>query len=435
VRRHPLYIAVGVAALLGRDATTSAQTPPQTPPRLTLKDAEQRAVAGHPGLLAAQASAQAAQQTVRESKAAYWPAIFGNVTGAAAPENTRIAAGGLNNPSIFDRFALGVTASQLVTDFGRTRDLVQTQKLRAGAQEQDVTLLRGEVLLEVDRTYFDVLRAQAVLRVAQQTVDARQLVVDQVSALASSGLKSGLDLSFSRVNLSQAQLLRVQAEGDVQAAMAALSTAMGAPQTATYTLVEEPMPPPETDEATAVIAQALRDRPDVAAQRLAAEAASKFADAERALSFPTVAAVGTAGITPYRDAALNEHYSAAGFNVTVPVFSGGLFPARHSEAMFRAQVADDVRRDLENRVARDVTLAWVQVRTGFQRVDLTNQLLTQATDALDLAQQRYSLGLSSIVELTQAQLNKTEAEIAAASARYDLQAKSASLRFQTGALR
>ena len=118
-------------------------------------------------------------------------------------------------------------ASQLVTDFGRTGDLVQTQQLRADAQEQDVDARRAEVLLQVDRAYFDALRAQAVLRVAQQTVEARQLVVDQVTALAASGLKSGLDVSFARVNLSQAQLLLVQAQNDVQASFAALATAMG----------------------------------------------------------------------------------------------------------------------------------------------------------------------------------------------------------------
>jgi len=407
----------------------------QTPSRLALKDAEQRALAGHPGVIAAQAAAQAARQTVGEARSAYWPTVFGSVTGAAAPDNTRITAGALNNPSIFDRFALGVTAGQLVTDFGRTSDLVQTQQLRANAQAQDVTMERATVLLDVDRTYFDTLRAQAVLRVAQQTVDARQVVVDQVNALAQSGLKSGLDLSFARVNLSQAQLLRVQAEGDVQSAFAALNTAMGAPQTSTYVLVEEPLAPPAADDASIVIALALRDRPDVAAERLAAQAAAKFVLAERALSFPTVAAVATAGVTPYRDPVLNEHYSAAGFNVTVPVFNGGLYSSRRAEAMYRAQVADDARQDLENRVARDVTMAWVQVRTGYQRVDLTNQLLTQAKDALDLAQQRYNMGLSSIVELTQAQLNETEAEIARATARYDYQSKGSALRFQMGQLR
>ena len=418
-------------AALATAATASAQTPPQ----LTLRDAEQRALAGHPGVLAAQAVSQAAQQTVSEVRSAYWPTFFGSVTGVGAPDNTRITAGALNNPSIFSRLGLGVTAAQLVTDFGRTSDLAQTQQLRANAQAQDATTVRATVLLDVDRAYFDTLRAQAVLRVAQQTVDTRQIVVDQVSALTQSGLKSGLDLSFARVNLSQAQLLRVQAEGDVQSAFATLNTAMGAPQTSTYSLVEQPLGAPSSDDASMVIAQALRDRPDVAAERLAAEAASKFVLAERALSFPTIAAVATAGVTPYRDQVLNEHYSAAGFNVTVPIFNGGLYSSRRSEAAYRAQAADDARRDLENRVARDVTMAWVQVRTGYQRVDLTNQLVVQARDALDLAQQRYDMGLSSIVELTQAQLNETEAEIAQASARYEYQAKSAALKFQTGQLR
>jgi outer membrane protein len=332
--------------------------------------------------------------------------------------------------------ALGVSASQIVTDFGRTSALVQTQTLRAEAQARDVSLLRAVVLLDVDRAFFDVLRALAVQRVAQQTVDARQLVVDQVSALANSGLKSGLDLSFARVNLNQAQLLRVQAEGEVQAAFAALNTAMGAPQASAFTLVEEPMAPPSADSAATMIVQALRDRPDVEAARLLAQAAEKFADAERALLRPTIAAVGTVGVTPYRDPAIvNQQFAAAGVNVTVPVFNGGLFSSRRSEAMFRVQVANGDLHDLENRVGRDVTLAWVQVRTATQRVDLTRQLLAQATDALDLAQQRYNLGLSSIVELTQAQLNKTEAEIAEATARYDLQARSSALRFQTGALK
>ena len=408
----------------------------QTPPHLSLKDAEQRALASHPDIAGAQAAAQALQQTVREVRSAYWPGIFGNVTGAAAsPDGTRITAGALNNPSIFDRFATGVIASQLVTDFGRTRDLVQAQKLRAGAQEQDVTFVRAEVLLDVDRAYFDVLRAQAVERVATQTVDARQLVVDQVTALANSGLRSGLDLSFARVNLSQAQVLLVQAQGDVQSAFAELNTAMGAPQTSTYALVDEPLVAPETDGVSAAIGQALRDRPDVAAERLSAQAAARFADAEHALLLPVVSAVATAGVTPYRDSALGEHYSAAGFNVTVPVFNGGLFSARHAEAAYRAQAADATLRELENRVARDVTLAWVQAGTAYRRVDLTNQLVAQASDALELAQQRYAMGLSSIVELTQAQLNKTQADIDQASARYAYQALRAALRYQVGALK
>jgi outer membrane protein len=427
------YVAASLAVASGNVTRLDAQSPRE---RLTLKDAEQRAVDGHPQVQAGRSAALAASQVVREVKSAYWPTVFGSVTGAASsPDGARITAGALNNPSIYDRFAAGVTVSQLITDFGRTGDLAQTQTLRANAQEQNATRVRAEVLLRVDQTYFDGLRAQAVLRVARQTVEARQLVADQVTALAASNLKSGLDVSFARVNLSQAQLLLVQAQSDVDASFAALGAAMGSSAPATYDLVDEPMPPPPPDDAAPLVAQAFRGRPDLAAEQLADQAAAKLAEAEHALWYPTVAAVGMAGVTPYHQEPLTDHYAAAGFNVTVPIANGSLYSARHAEAAHRAEVEDEALRDLQNQITRDVTLAWLQARTGYQRVDLTNQLLAHASDALELAQARYNLGLSSIVELTQAQLNKTQAEIDQATVRYEYQARTAALRFQTGMLK
>jgi len=413
----------------------SLSSPAAAQVRLTLKEAEARALDSHPLIRASQDIALAAGQVVREAKSAYYPTAFANVTGAAAEDGSRITAGALNNPSILDRFATGVTVSQLVTDFGRTNNLVQGQTLRAGAQEQDVATRKAEVLLEVDRSYFNALGAQAVLRVAQQTVEARQLVTDQVDTLAASGLKSSLDASFARVNLSQAKLLLVEATNDVQAAFAALTAALGSTQAAAYDLQDEPLPPPPPDENTSLVAQALKDRPDIAAKRFSRDAASKFAAAERALWFPVVSAVGAAGVTPYRQAGLTDHYSAAGVNVAVPLTNGNLFSARHTEALLRAQAEDEGLHEIEAQIARDVSIAWLSARSAYQKVDLTNQLLLQASDAMDLAQARYDLGLSSIVELTQAQLNKTSAEIEVARTRYEYQARSVALRFQIGALR
>jgi outer membrane protein len=427
-----LTASLAMLALLSPAARVIAQPAPE---RLTLREAEQRAVDGHPQLQAGRSAALAAGEVVREARSAYWPTVYGSVTGAAAQEGSRITAGVLNNPSVFDRFATGVTVSQLVTDFGRTGRLVQTQELRANAQEQNAERLRADVLLRVDQTYFEALRAQAVLRVARQTVEARQLVVDQVTALAASNLKSGLDVSFARVNLSQAQLLLVQAQSDVDASFAALAAAVGSQRPTVYQLVEEPMPSPPPDDASPLITQAFRERPDLAAQQLASQAAAKFATAERALAFPTVAAIGVAGVTPYHQDTLTDHYAAAGFNVNVPIFNGNLYSARHAEAAYRAEVEDQTLHDLEDQVVRDVTSAWLQARTGYQRVDLTNQLLMQASDALELAQARYNLGLSSIVELTQAQLNKTQAEIDQATVRYEYQARTSALRYQTGTLK
>ncbi len=418
-------------------ALAAQQAQPSTAHPLSLHDAEQAALAHHPAIKAGEYAAQATAETVREARSAYFPTAWAAVTAAGAePDGTRIAAGALNNPTILDRVATGVAASQLVTDFGRTKDLVSSTNLNAESSEKFVDARRAEVLLQVDRAFYDALRARAVLHVAQDTVSTRQTVADQVQALAASNLKSGLDVSFAQVNLSEAQLLLVQARNDVQAAFAGLAAAMGDnTTTATYDLAEEPMAAPPPDEASGLIAQALRDRPDVVAQRLAAQSATQFARAERALWFPTVSLAGAAGLSPIHGTGILDHYAAGGINVAIPVANGSLFSARHAQATLQAEAQQEQTRDLENRVSRDVTVAWLAARTAYQRMDLTNQLLAHASDALDLAQSRYNLGITSIVELTQAQLYKTSAEIEQSTARYEYQARIAALRFQTGEIR
>src|SRR5262245_32868403 len=413
----------------------AAAQPSASPVVLTLQEAERRALDLNPQIRAGHATALAASEAIREARSAYFPTALGSVTGAGAQDGTRIAAGGLNNPTILDRFAAGVAVSQLITDFGRTSHLVQSSTLVADSREKDVDARRADVLLQVDRAYFNALRAEAVLRVARQTVDARQLVADQIKALAASGLKSGLDLSFANVNLGEARLLLVQAENDRHASHASLSAAIGLDHAETYELSEEPLPGPPSDDSVPLVLRALRDRPDVAAQRLAVDASRRFADAERSLWMPAISLVGAAGLAPYHQIGLNQRYSAAGVNVTLPLANGNLFAARQAEASFRAQSQDYARRDLENRVSRDVTIAWLDARAGYERLDLTNQLVAQAASALELAETRYDLGLSSIVELTQAQLNKTRAEIEQTSARYEYQARTAALRYQIGDLK
>lgn len=420
-----------VALVLGIATPVLAQNAPS----LTLRDAETRALQNHPQVRAGQLAARAGGEAIREAKSAYFPTVYGNVTGAEAKDGSRIAAGGLNNPIILDRLAAGLSVSQLVTDFGRTSDLVKTASLRAQALQQTAVTARADVLLGVDRAYFNALRAQAILRVAQDTVNARQIVVDQVAALAASNLRSGLDVSFARVNLSEAQLLLLQTRNDGAAAFASLADALGQPDAPAYALSEEPVPPAPPADAATLVARALRERPDVAAERLARESSAKFAEAERALWFPTVSALGAAGFAPYRQTGLDGQYAAMGVNLSVPLTNGHLFAARHMEASFHALAETERLRDLENRVTRDVRISLLDAQLGFQRLAVTNQLLDQASQAQELAESRYTLGLSSIVELTQAQLNKTRAEIEQASARYDYQVRMASLRYQLGELK
>jgi outer membrane protein len=430
IRRGFLIFAF---SLLAWAAPAGAQARKPAAQKLTLDQARAIALARHPGIGSAQYLARAAKATVGEARSSYFPLAYGSITTAGSIPSSRIAAGALNNPVIYNRYSNGVAVSQLVTDFGRTGNLVESARLRARAAEENVEVSREDVLLAVTRAYFAALRAQAVLAVAQKTVSERELVARQVEALERNKLKSGLDLSFANVNLAEARLFLAQSEGDVEASYATLSAALGYPSQRSFELAEAEVPgaPPAMD---ALVSQALAQRPDLSRERYSAESLRKFARAERDLWFPTINTVAAAGVTPYHQAALADRYAAAGLNINIPIFNGRLFNQRRAEADLRAKAETENLRALEDQVARDVRIAWLNAKTAFDRLALTRQLLDQANLALKLAQGRYDLGLGSIVELSQAQLSQTQAEIEQTSAKYDYQIQSAVLNYEIGQL-
>src|SRR5262249_32840032 len=153
--------------------------------------------------------------------------------------------------------------SQMITDFGRTGNLSAMAKLRAEAREQTAETTRAQVLLAVSRAYFAALRARAVRKVAEQTVASRQLVSDQIQALAENKLKSTLDVSFANVALGEARLLLSSAENDVKATDAELAAAMGLPVSNAFVLAEEAVPAPLPGTADELIRGALSSRPEL----------------------------------------------------------------------------------------------------------------------------------------------------------------------------
>ena len=402
--------------------------------KLTLKEARDLALHQHPRITAAEFKALAARQAVLQIRAGLLPSFSANVVAVgAADANTRLtAAGGLNNPTVFERAAGGISVSQLITDFGRTDNLLGGAKDKARAEEASADTARAQLLLAVSATYFSAQQAQSVLRVVDQTVTNRQTLLDQVSALAKNQLKSDLDVSFARVSLEEARLLQLRARNDLDASFTALDTLLGGREPRRYDLVEEVLPADLPADASPLVADALRLRPELERFRAERDGALKLARADKALHYPTLSALAGVGYTPVHDTRLEDTYASAGLVLSLPLFSGGRDTARQKEAELKAKAAEEGLKDEENNVIRDVRLALLRAQHAHERLALTAKLLTHARTANDLAVARYKLGASSITELNQAQLNLTTAEIAEATARYEYLVLRAALDFQRG---
>jgi len=410
--------------------------------RLTRAQAEQLALKNNPRISVGRLLALAQHQVYRETRAGELPNFNGAITAVDANEGSRIGAGALNAPRLLEHAGAGVTLSQLLTDFGRTVNLVSYSKLLEKAQNANALATTEDIVLATDQAFYNALEAQALLKVALQTVTTRQSVEHQVDELTKSKLKSTLDLSFAEVNLSQAKLLQLDAQNNVDSTVAALTAVLGFDKQVNYELTEEeaapPSPPPDVD---VLVQTAMQQRPDLQALNYTQQAAEKFHRAQRDQLFPTISALGMAGASPVRPDCfggcfpnyfISSWYGAIGVNMSIPIFNGFLFTAQSSEANYRAKAAAESTRDLRDQVVRDVRTSWLSANTAFQRVGVAAELAKEADLSLSLAQSRYNLGLGSIVELSQAQLQQTDAAIGYVNAQYQYRLALSTLNFEIG---
>ncbi len=419
-------------------STPTDQTPANPgQPTLTLSQAEQLAIRNNPRISVGRLEALAQHEVYREAKSAELPTSTAAITAMDSEEASRVSAGSLTSSRLLQHVGAGANFTQLIYDFGHTHNMVLSRKLAEKASSANSQATTEEIILATDQAFYDALTAQAELNVAKQTVSTRQTTEIQVGQMTRNKLKSTLDLSFADVDLSQAQLLQLDAQNNTDSAMAALDAVLGLDHDVHYVLVEEtaaPQPPPSS--ADPLIHEALSQRPDLQALTLDAQSAQKYERSQWDQLLPSISAAGTAGTIPVHPGTYytTNWWGGIGGNINIPVFNGFLYTAEAREARYRAQAASENSRDLRDRIVRDVRTAWLQANMSWRRMAVTAQLVQQADLAMNLAQTRYKLGLSSIVELSQAQLQQTSAQIQDTSARYQYRMALSTLNYETGAL-
>ncbi|HWY07212.1 MAG TPA: TolC family protein [Candidatus Acidoferrales bacterium] len=401
---------------------------------LTMQEAEAIAMRNNPQITVGKLRALQSREFVREARSALMPELNLSVTAVDSNPGSRVAAGSLTNPILFPRAAAGATVNQLITDFGRTTNLVSSSEFHAKAEDQNALATQQDIILAVDEAFYNTLETHALLQVAEDTVKTRQTLVDQVQALTDAKLRSDLDLSFGKVDLARAKLLLLESNNNYEASLSTLSAILGYRDRQNFRAVEpgqEPSAPPLLD-ATQLIQTAMQQRPEIQAMQSEVTAAEKFGRSEHDLWRPTVNASGVVGQAPVRDDHIPSWYGGVGVNINIPVFNGFLFNARAKSADLETEMKRKKLQDLEDNLARDVRNSWLDTQKAYARLTVTRQLLEEANLALELAQARYKLGLSSIVEFSQAELQKTDADLQDTDAKYQYRLTQILLAYQMG---
>jgi TolC family type I secretion outer membrane protein len=401
--------------------------------RLTLAEIVDLGLRNNPATRLAWANAQAAASVYGSARGEWFPQVDGDVNASrlktAASQGRTAVEQSVLTPS--------VTLNYLLFDFGGRTGRVAGARQRLLAAGFGHNAAIQDVVLQIQISYFQYLANRALLAAQRTTLEEAQTNLTAAEERRRVGLATVADVLQARTAASQARLDLQTIEGNLQTTRGALALALGLPANLPYDVDSSAATAPVTplaDSVNAVIATALRGRPDLAASRAEAEAARAGIGEARAGLLPTLGFSATAGrtyATTIPDGA--SSYSLT-LGLTIPIFSG--FSRQHDlrAAEFEAEAARARAESLRQDVVFQVFSAYHALQTATRRVGTAEDLLASAEQSNDVALGRYKAGVGSVLDLLSAQTALASARAQQVEARLAWSVSLAQLAHDAGVL-
>ncbi|MGH7318174.1 MAG: TolC family protein [Candidatus Rokuibacteriota bacterium] len=411
-RRH--LVGVLVAVVLGLPAPLVAQSPPAAPPSritpapgqvLSLPEAIDLALRQHPSLRSGEEARKAAEARVPQAQSAYYPQFDVSVSAG----RSQIFSSSTKRTSQSNAIAPTFEGSQLVYDFGKTSALVD--EARAGVRVSDAELerLREVVVFNVRQSYYNLLQARRLVRVAEAALARAELNLRSARGFFEVGTKPKSDVTKAEVEVANARVSVIRARNDVRLAETALANALGLEARTPVEVQDILAYDPVSLDPVVLLAEALLNRPELVQAQARLDAARAQLAGARAGYTPDLSLKGTAGTTSFDEPPLRETWSIA-LALSWNLFQGFFTTHKVRETVALVEVARANYDTLELQVRLEVEQAYIALVEAAERIAATEKAVESAQENLRLAQGRYDAGVGTILDLTEAQLALTNAE-------------------------
>ena len=406
---------------------------------LTLSRCIEIALKKNPTIVAAVNTVDVSRSRVGEARAAYYPQISATGAYSRTKASSVTSSGALiGTTARVNEYSGTVALNQNIYDFGRTSSQVDVSKYNLESSHSDLATTEDTIILNVKQAYYEVLQARRNRDVAADVIKQFQLHLDQAKGFYEVGTKAKIDLIKAEVDLSNAQLSLINAENALKIAWVTLNNAIGIPDAPEY-LIEDNLsfqPYPITqEEATA---KAFENRPDlksIIAKRQAAEANISL---QRSGYYPILS--GSASYTKSGaeldvEPSVTSNTSAwdVGVMLTFPLFNGFLTSHQVAEAKSSLYVLRANEESLRQQIILDVRQAYLNLQAAEASISTADLAVKQAKENLDLANGRYSAGVGSPIEVSDAFATYVTAQASYTSALANYKISEANIEKAMGA--
>jgi TolC family type I secretion outer membrane protein len=433
------FTAIVLVGLVGLSAQARAEEETAQAPPLTLQEAVDTALRNHPTIRMGQATVEAAQQRVRQQIAGYLPR--GGYTYAysrqARPLTSAVGGvdiGGTQQRRTVTQFfnfnATNFQINQLLFDFGKTLNAIQSAVASTEASTADLETTKQEVIFNTKQAYYSVLSAQRLFTVAEETVQQNQKHLEEAQARFDVGVAPRFDVTRAQVQLSTAELAHVEARNNVALGFETLRRAMGQTEPLQVTLPDQLEHRPLSLPEETITQEAYARRPELESIRAQQRASSEQVSVLQKQFLPSVSGTAQYNWTG-REYPLQEGWMW-GVTLTVPLFDSILTASQLGEAQATLRNLQAQEDDLQQQVTLEVRQGLLNLRRAEESIRVNEQTVIQARENLDLAEGRYAAGVGNIIEVTDAQLAFTLAQANNIKALYDYKTALAELEKAVG---
>ena len=428
--------AGALPSVAAADTSARAAVPPDLAERirrLTLAEIVDLGLRSNPTTRLAWANAHAAASVYGSERGAWLPTVDAEVNAArlktAASQGRTAVEQSVLTPSI--------TLGYLLLDFGGRSGRVAgaRQRLLSASFLHNATI--QNVVLQIQVAYFQYLANRALLVAQRTTVEEARTNLTAAEERRRVGLATVADVLQARTAASQAQLDLQIIEGNLQTTRGALALSLGLPANLPFDVDSSAAVAPVAplaDSVNAIIATALRGRPDLAASRAEVEAALAGVTEARGALLPSLGFSATGGRTYATTIPDGANSYTLSLGLSIPLFNG--FSRQHDlrSAEFEAEAARARNESLRQEVVFQVFSAYYTLQTATRRVRTSEDLLASATQSNEVALARYKAGVGSVLDLLAAQTALASARAQQVDARLAWSVSLAQLAHDAGVL-
>jgi outer membrane protein len=379
----------------------------------------------HPSINAATSTVRITDSKIGQARSGYFPQLtFQSGYQRTGPSPTSI------NTDPYNQYSNTLSLSQTIFDFGKTYNQVQIQSLGKESSQADLQDISEQVILGVKQAYYGYLQAKMSRDVAAETVNQFQQHYEIAKVFFETGKSSKIDVTSAEVNLSNAKINLLKAENALRIARLTLTNAMGIMNAPEYEIQDDLAYRPYEISLDEALKNAYKNRPDLLSTLKKKEGLEKTIDLNRKGYLPVLAGSAAYGYTG-NDLVMDKAWSV-GVTLTFPLFTGLSTKYQVDEAKANLDVLKANEDSLMQKVSMQVESAYLSIKEADERISAGRIIVKQAEETVELAKGRYSAGVGSSIEITDAMITLNNAKMTYITALSDYSVAQANMEKAIG---